>query len=185
MLSMRALCFLLACSAQEAPVQAPSTDVSAAQVPAEGADLPGVVNFSDLMRGKLQKAFRQKGPTYKARTHHKNKDGTPKFINRLIFQTSPYLLQHAHNPVNWFPWGDEAFAEAKRLDRPVLLSVGYSTCHWCHVMERESFEDEEIAEVIEDGEMPLWFYIPLHPDAQLSDNDSTTLIRWAKEAADH
>src|SRR5205085_7907867 len=60
-------------------------------------------------------------------------------------ETSPYLRQHAHNPVNWYPWGDEAFATAKRLDRPVLLSVGYSTCHWCHVMEEESFEDEEIA----------------------------------------
>ena len=62
-----------------------------------------------------------------------------------ILETSPYLLQHAHNPVNWYAWGDEAFAEARRLGRPVFLSVGYSTCHWCHVMEGESFEDEEIA----------------------------------------
>ncbi|MEF8717232.1 MAG: thioredoxin domain-containing protein [Candidatus Accumulibacter necessarius] len=60
-------------------------------------------------------------------------------------ESSPYLLQHAHNPVNWFPWGDEAFTEARRLGRPVFLSIGYSTCHWCHVMEAESFEDEEIA----------------------------------------
>lgn len=65
--------------------------------------------------------------------------------NRLALETSPYLLQHAHNPVDWFPWGDEAFAEAQRLGRPVFLSIGYSTCHWCHVMEAESFEDEEIA----------------------------------------
>ena len=56
-----------------------------------------------------------------------------------------YLLQHAHNPVNWFPWGEEAFTTARRLGRPVFLSIGYSTCHWCHVMEAESFEDEEIA----------------------------------------
>ncbi len=65
--------------------------------------------------------------------------------NRLAGETSPYLLQHAHNPVDWYPWGDEALERARREDRPVLLSVGYSACHWCHVMERESFEDETIA----------------------------------------
>src|SRR5512138_764040 len=68
--------------------------------------------------------------------------------NRLALERSPYLLQHARNPVNWYPWGDEAFAEARRTGRPVFLSVGYATCHWCHVMERESFEDEEIARVL-------------------------------------
>ena len=68
-----------------------------------------------------------------------------KHTNRLIDETSPYLLQHAHNPVDWRPWGDEAFEEARRLGKPVFLSIGYSTCHWCHVMEEESFEDEEIA----------------------------------------
>jgi uncharacterized protein YyaL (SSP411 family) len=65
--------------------------------------------------------------------------------NRLAHETSPYLLQHAHNPVDWYPWGDEAFARARREDKPLLLSVGYSACHWCHVMERESFEDRVIA----------------------------------------
>ena len=65
--------------------------------------------------------------------------------NRLIHETSPYLLQHAHNPVDWYPWGDEAFAKARAEDRPVLLSIGYSACHWCHVMEHESFEDERTA----------------------------------------
>ena len=65
--------------------------------------------------------------------------------NRLLHETSPYLLQHAHNPVDWYPWGSEALAKARELDRPILLSVGYSACHWCHVMERESFEDEAIA----------------------------------------
>jgi len=68
-----------------------------------------------------------------------------KHTNRLIDETSPYLLQHAHNPVDWRPWGDDAFEEARRLGKPVFLSIGYSTCHWCHVMEEESFEDEEIA----------------------------------------
>jgi uncharacterized protein YyaL (SSP411 family) len=67
-----------------------------------------------------------------------------KHANRLAKEKSPYLLQHAHNPVNWFAWDDEAFAKARRENKPILLSVGYSTCHWCHVMERESFEDERV-----------------------------------------
>ena len=61
---------------------------------------------------------------------------TPKHTNRLIDETSPYLLQHAHNPVDWYPWGEEALNLAKNLDKPILLSIGYSACHWCHVMER-------------------------------------------------
>src|SRR4051794_24978414 len=65
--------------------------------------------------------------------------------NRLANETSPYLLQHAHNPVDWYPWGAEALARARELDRPIFLSVGYAACHWCHVMERESFEDDETA----------------------------------------
>ncbi len=69
-------------------------------------------------------------------------------MNRLAKETSPYLLQHRHNPVDWYPWGEEAFARAKAEDKPVLLSVGYSACHWCHVMERESFEDPEIARLM-------------------------------------
>jgi uncharacterized protein len=72
------------------------------------------------------------------------KDGGKEF-NRLIFESSPYLLQHARNPIDWRPWGKEAFAEAAKLDKPIFLSVGYTTCHWCHVMEHESFEDEEVA----------------------------------------
>ncbi|MBI3541101.1 MAG: thioredoxin domain-containing protein [Deltaproteobacteria bacterium] len=66
-------------------------------------------------------------------------------MNRLAKEKSPYLLQHAHNPVDWYPWGDEAFQKAKKEDKPIFLSIGYSTCHWCHVMERESFENEETA----------------------------------------
>ncbi|HLG64977.1 MAG TPA: thioredoxin domain-containing protein [Ktedonosporobacter sp.] len=68
--------------------------------------------------------------------------------NRLIHETSPYLLQHAHNPVDWYPWGEEAFEKARQEDKPVLLSIGYSSCHWCHVMERESFENEKIAQIM-------------------------------------
>ncbi|CAN5797565.1 thioredoxin domain-containing protein [soil metagenome] len=70
---------------------------------------------------------------------------TGKFTNQLIHESSPYLLQHAHNPVQWYPWGAEALDKAKELDLPILVSIGYAACHWCHVMERESFEDEEVA----------------------------------------
>ena len=74
-------------------------------------------------------------------------DGGPDF-NRLVFEKSPYLLQHAGNPVDWYPWGEEAFAAAKKQDKPVFLSIGYTTCHWCHVMERESFEDMEVGKLL-------------------------------------
>ncbi|HKC36926.1 MAG TPA: thioredoxin domain-containing protein, partial [Chitinophagaceae bacterium] len=70
------------------------------------------------------------------------------FTNKLIEETSPYLLQHAHNPVNWYPWGDEALNAARKENKPILVSIGYSACHWCHVMERESFEDEETARIM-------------------------------------
>ncbi|MDD3472540.1 MAG: thioredoxin domain-containing protein, partial [Syntrophaceae bacterium] len=70
--------------------------------------------------------------------------------NRLINEKSPYLLQHAYNPVDWFPWGEEAFSKAKQEDRPIFLSIGYSTCHWCHVMEKESFEDTQVADLMND-----------------------------------
>ena len=73
---------------------------------------------------------------------------TNKQANRLIHEKSPYLLQHAYNPVQWYPWEQEAFEKAKQENKPIFLSIGYSTCHWCHVMERESFEDNEIAEIL-------------------------------------
>jgi uncharacterized protein YyaL (SSP411 family) len=73
------------------------------------------------------------------------------FTNHLIKETSPYLLQHAHNPVDWFPWGPEAFEKARQEDKPVLLSIGYSACHWCHVMAHESFEDEQIAKLMNEN----------------------------------
>ena len=75
--------------------------------------------------------------------------------NRLAGETSPYLLQHARNPVEWYPWGPEALGRAVELDRPIFLSVGYAACHWCHVMERESFEDEETAAVLNAHFIPV------------------------------
>src|SRR3989442_11364216 len=74
--------------------------------------------------------------------------GAESMPNRLQHESSPYLLQHASNPVDWYPWGDEAWARAVAEDRPVLLSIGYASCHWCHVMERESFADPEIAALV-------------------------------------
>ncbi len=76
---------------------------------------------------------------------NKKENTMHKQANRLINDTSPYLQQHAHNPVDWYPWGEEAFAKARRENKPILLSIGYAACHWCHVMEKESFENEEIA----------------------------------------
>ena len=70
--------------------------------------------------------------------------------NRLIHEQSPYLLQHADNPVDWHPWGEEAFAKARKEDKPVFLSIGYSACHWCHVMEKESFADPVVAKLLND-----------------------------------
>lgn len=75
--------------------------------------------------------------------------------NRLAAEKSPYLLQHAHNPVDWYPWGEEAFNKAKQDDKPIFLSIGYSTCHWCHVMERESFEDPQVAELMNEAFIPI------------------------------
>jgi len=107
--------------------------------------LPGIDTPSDSLAETLRAKLATMGADYEPRTTHTLADGGPKYTNRLILESSPYLLQHAHNPVNWYPWGEEAFARALAEDKPVLMSVGYSTCHWCHVMERESFEDEEIA----------------------------------------
>ncbi|MCA1964730.1 MAG: thioredoxin domain-containing protein, partial [Prosthecobacter sp.] len=92
----------------------------------------------------------------------------PKFTNALAKEKSPYLLQHAHNPVDWLPWGDEAIAKAKAEDKPIFLSSGYSTCHWCHVMERESFENEEIAKVINEHFVPVKVDREERPDVDLT-----------------
>jgi uncharacterized protein len=82
---------------------------------------------------------------------HFNQDGTPKYTNHLINETSPYLLQHSHNPVDWYAWNEEAFDRARREDKPILLSIGYRACHWCHVQMDESFENEAIAQLMNDN----------------------------------
>ena len=135
--------------------------------------LPGAQPYDAELQARLQAALAAKGPDYVPRTHHKD-GAAPNYTNRLIFENSPYLLQHAHNPVDWRPWGDEAFAQARRLDRPVLLSVGYATCHWCHVMEVESFEDLEIAQFINEHFIAIKVDRERRPDV---DNVYMTSVR--------
>ena len=108
----------------------------------DASGLPGAPRFSVALQERLERAA---ADSTAPRTRHVRADGRPRYTNRLILEPSPYLRQHAHNPVNWYAWGDEAFARATRENKPVLLSIGYATCHWCHVMARESFEDVEIA----------------------------------------
>ena len=126
--------------ASVAPTLLPSSGAS----PAPGA-LPGAEARDAALTERLRHALAEQPVGYEPRTRHLAADGSPLYTNRLVLESSPYLLQHAHNPVDWYAWGEEAFAAARRLDRPIFLSVGYSTCHWCHVMERESFEDPDVA----------------------------------------
>ena len=118
---------------------------AATQTSGATAPLPGATPFDAALAADLRAAWDARTPDERPRTRHLDDDGTPTYTNRLYLEASPYLRQHAHNPLNWYPWGEEAFETARRLNRPVLLSIGYSTCHWCHVMEEESFEDLEIA----------------------------------------
>lgn len=118
-----------------------------AAVPPLAPAPPGTAPYPAALQARLAaaQAARTGEPL---RTRHRRPDGTPLYTNRLILESSPYLQQHAHNPVDWYPWGEEAFARARAEGKPVFLSVGYSTCHWCHVMEEESFEDEAIADYL-------------------------------------
>lgn len=109
---------------------------------------PEAASRSLELEQRLSAVLAAKGPDYRPRTEHLLPDGRPRFTNRLILEDSPYLIQHAHNPVDWYPWGPEAFERARAEGKLVLLSIGYSTCYWCHVMERESFEDLGIAELL-------------------------------------
>ena len=112
---------------------------------------PGASPAAPEVMDRFARALGVRGEGYRPRTRHHGPNGWAKYTNRLFLETSPYLLQHAHNPVDWYPWGDDAFEQARRLHRPVFVSIGYSTCHWCHVMEEESFEDEEIARFLNEN----------------------------------
>ncbi len=129
------------------------------------------LDIDEKLQQELLQAFKDRGEDYKPRTEHFKEDGTPQYINRLINEDSPYLLQHAHNPVNWHAWSKEAFDKAVEQDKPIFLSIGYATCHWCHVMERESFESEEIAAQMNEQ------FIPIKVDReQLPDVDAMYML---------
>ena len=149
---MRNACRAIICVLAACPGPAPAVYM----IPAQAADcLPGQLSCSVQLQSELRQALTDRGEDYRPRTRHLGPDGQPLFINRLIFEDSPYLLQHAHNPVNWHSWGGEAFARAREEGKPVFLSIGYSTCHWCHVMERESFEDIGIARYLNEHFIPV------------------------------
>eukprot|EP00249_Psilotum_nudum_P022111 c28378_g1_i1 orf=179-2719(+) len=126
----------------------------------EGRQFANLVRFGSgfppTLSRPLQKQLRWvcsgwSSPTYWMAAMEKDEAACgQRYTNRLANERSPYLLQHAHNPVDWYPWGEEAFAKACAEDKPIFLSVGYSTCHWCHVMEVESFENEEVAKLLND-----------------------------------
>src|SRR5213080_1710623 len=112
-------------------------------------ELAGTASGAVIMTSRFRFGFL--ALTWLVTSTHSLADPTPappEHTNRLAHEKSPYLLQHAHNPVDWYPWGDEAFAKARRENKPIFLSVGYSTCHWCHVMAHESFESEEVAAIM-------------------------------------
>jgi hypothetical protein len=123
---------------------------------------------SPEMATRLEQALTAKGDQYKPRTEHLLPDGSPRFTNRLILEDSPYLLQHAHNPVDWYAWSEEAFVKARSENKPVFLSIGYSTCHWCHVMERESFENLEIARFMNEHFVSIKVDRERRPDVDLT-----------------
>lgn len=97
---------------------------------------------------ELRAIRKHKQTSYPVRSRFVDDDGEPRFINQLVAAVSPYLLQHAHNPVHWYPWGRDAFDRATAENKPIFLSIGYSTCHWCHVMEEECFDDIEVAQAL-------------------------------------
>ncbi|HSF96509.1 MAG TPA: DUF255 domain-containing protein [Thermohalobaculum sp.] len=125
-------------------------------------DPPGIQRDADLT-ASLEAAYAAKGADYTPRTALLDPQGRAQYVNRLILEASPYLLQHAHNPVDWHAWGPEALAEAQALDRPIFLSVGYATCHWCHVMEEESFDNEAVAQILNTHFIPIKIDREQHP----------------------
>ncbi|MCF7970788.1 MAG: thioredoxin domain-containing protein, partial [Methylococcaceae bacterium] len=129
-----------------------------------------------LLKKVLAEALAKKSSDYKPNTNHFLANGQPEFTNRLILEDSPYLLQHAHNPVNWYAWGDEAFAAARQQNKPIFLSIGYSTCYWCHVMERESFANKQIAQLLNEHFISIKVDREQRPDIDAVYMAAVTLI---------
>lgn len=129
-----------------------------------GFALTLVLSACSFENESLESVYNSKKGSFPLTTRHLNEKREPLFVNRLIRQDSLYLLQHANNPVQWWSWGDDAFAKAKELNKPIFLSIGYSTCHWCHVMARESFEDIDIANFINENFIPVKVDREEYPD---------------------
>ncbi len=146
------------------------------QLETHDVETVGFTPRSEKLTGQLERALASKGPGYKPRTEHLRDDGSPIYTNRLILEDSPYLIQHAHNPVDWHPWGPEAFAAAKHENKPIFLSIGYSTCHWCHVMERESFENPAIAAILNQYFIPVKVDRERRPDVDKTYMQAVRLI---------
>lgn len=140
------------------------------------ADALGV-SYSEPLKTQIEQALQAKGEDYKPRTEHLNADGKPVYTNRLILDSSPYLVQHAHNPVNWYSWGPEAFAQAKKENKPIFLSIGYSTCHWCHVMEKESFESPLAADFLNQHFIAIKVDREQRPDVDSTFMDAVVLLQ--------
>ncbi|MEM9060620.1 MAG: DUF255 domain-containing protein [Pseudomonadota bacterium] len=127
------------------------------------AQLPPGTERDANVHARLEAAYLAMPPGYEPRTHLFDGDRA-RYVNRLIEEPSPYLLQHAHNPVDWRPWTDDALAEAAERGMPIFLSVGYATCHWCHVMEEESFDNEAVAEILNRHFIPVKIDREQHPE---------------------
>ena len=125
---------------------------------------------------ELEQIYLDKGKDYTPRTQHLDKQGRAKFVNHLILESSPYLLQHAHNPVNWYPFSDEAFDKAKAENKPIFISIGYATCHWCHVMEEESFDDVEVAKFLNKHFISIKVDREIRPDVDATYMNVSQLI---------
>lgn len=125
---------------------------------------------------ELEQIYLDKDKDYTPRTQHLDKQGRAKFVNHLILESSPYLLQHAHNPVNWYPFSDEAFDKAKAENKPIFISIGYATCHWCHVMEEESFDDVEVAKFLNKHFISIKVDREIRPDVDATYMNVSQLI---------
>ena len=132
--------------------------------PALATESPPAVFRNLALQNQLDAAYDAMPDGYTPRTHLLDNAGRAKYVNRLINEASPYLLQHAHNPVDWRPWSEETLSEAKARGVPIFLSVGYATCHWCHVMEEESFDNEEVAELLNTSFIAIKIDREQHPD---------------------
>ncbi len=145
-----------------------------------GPEAPPHSTLSRAAFSQLATAYRSALETgHEPRTDQRDDAGAPLYVNRLIAEASPYLRQHAHNPVDWRPWGEAALAEARALGRPIFLSVGYAACHWCHVMEVESFDDPEVAVRLNRDFVPIKVDRETHPAVDEAYIRATELITGA------